>query len=53
MVKTVTWPHWLVYSVAEKPAAYEDLAIPFFVQGYLIVIKSEEQAIKEKMATHL
>ena len=53
VVKRVTWPHEVVYSAAGKPAAYEDLSIPLFIKGYRIVMKGEEGAIKDKMATHL
>ena len=35
------------------PTAYEDLSIPLFVKGYLIVVKGEEGVIKDKMATYL
>ena len=49
----MTWPHEVIYSMAGKPAAYEDLSIPMFVQGYRIVMKGDVGAIMEKMATHL
>ena len=38
------------YSVAGKPAAYEELSNPLLGQGYLIVMKGEEEAIRTKMA---
>lgn len=53
VVKMVAWLHEVIYSVAGKLAAYEDLSMPLFMQGYLIVMKGEERAIKEKMATHV
>ena len=53
VVRRITWLHEVVYSVGLKPAANEHLSIPMFVHGYLIVMKGEEGAIKEKMATHL
>ena len=53
MVNKVTWLHEGVYSTGGKPAAYEDLFIPLFIKGYLIIMKREEGAIKDKMATHL
>ena len=31
----------------------EDLSIPLFVKGYLIIMKGEGVAIKDNMATHL
>ena len=39
--------------MAGKPAAYEDLSVPLFAQGYLIVIKGEKETVKAKMAAHL
>ena len=55
VVKRITWPYEVIYmySVAGKPAIYEELSLPLFVQGYLIVMKGEERAIRAKMATHL
>ena len=53
VVNKITWPHKVVYSLKVKPTAYEDLSIPLFVKGYLIIMKREEVAIKDKMATHL
>ena len=47
------WPHEIVYSVDGKHAGYEDLTIPMFVQGYLLIMKGEGEPIKDKMATHL
>ena len=53
VVRRITWPHEGVNSASRKPAAYEDLPTPLFVQQYLIVMKGEEEAIRAKMATHL
>ena len=39
--------------MAGKLAAYQDISIPFFVQRYLIVRRSEEGPIRQKMVTHL
>ena len=39
----VTWPHKTVYTSAGKTAAYQDISIPLFVQGYLIIMDSEER----------
>ena len=47
VVKRVTWLNEVVYSVAEKPAVYEDLSISLFIKGYLSVMKGEEGAIKD------
>ena len=38
---------------AGKPVAYEELLIPLFVQGYLIVMRGEKEAVRAKMASHL
>ena len=38
---------------AEKPVTYEELSKPLFVQGYLIVMRSEKETIRAKMASHL
>lgn len=38
VIKCITWPHEVMYYVAGKPAAYEDLLMDAFVQGYLIVV---------------
>ena len=48
----VTWPHEVVYTAVGKPAAYQDLALALFVQGYMIIMKREEGAINERMTTH-
>ena len=39
-----------MYSLAGKPVAYEDLSVSAFVQGYLIVMHSEDKETKDKMA---
>ena len=46
MVRRVTWP---VYSVAGKPTAFHDMSIPLVIQGYMIIMKGEEGAIRERM----
>ena len=38
VVKNITWPHEVVYCSAEKTAAYQELLVPTFVQGYLVVL---------------
>lgn len=43
----------VVYTVAGKPAAYQDISIPLFVEGYLVIMKGEEGAIRQRMASHL
>ena len=53
VVRRVTWLHEVVYSADGKPAAFQDLSIPLFIQGYSTIMKGEEGAIRERMATHL
>ena len=51
--KKVMWPHEVVYSNRGKPAVYEELFLSLFVKGYLITMKGEEGATKDKMVTNL
>ena len=46
----VAWPHEIVYTSEGKPAAYQDLSIPLFVQGYLIIMVTEEGLIQDLMS---
>ena len=45
--------HELIYTAAGKPLAYEELSIPHFVQGHLIVMRGKKETITAKMASHL
>lgn len=38
VIKRITWPHEVVYSLAGKLVAYENLSVSAFLQGYLIVM---------------
>ena len=49
----VTRPHEVVYTVAGKPVVYNDISLALFVNGYLIVMEGEKQAVKSQMAHHL
>ena len=49
----VTWRHEVVYTSQGKPATFQDLSIPIFIQGYLIIINPEEWLVKKQMAAHL
>ena len=53
VIHKVTWPHEVVYTSEEKPASYQDLSIPLFVQGFLIDMEFEEGSVKQLMSTHL
>ena len=44
-VNRVTWPHKVVYSLVVKPDCYQDMSIPQFVLGYMILMEGEEVAI--------
>ena len=48
----MTWPNEVVYISEGKPASFQDLSISLFIQGYLIIMESEEGLIKQLMATH-
>ena len=53
VIHKVTWPHEVVYTSEGNPASYQDLTIPLFVQGYLIVMELEQGPVKKLMSTHL
>ena len=53
VVKRITWLHEVVYMAAGKSVAYEELSIPLVVQGYLIIMRGEKDAVRAKMASHL
>ena len=49
VIRRITWPHEVQYTSAGKPAAYDDLSVLSFVQGYIITMNSQDSAIREKM----
>ena len=53
VVKNVICPHEVIYTEAGKPVAYDEVSIPLFMQGYLIVMRSEKETVRAKMASHL
>ena len=53
LVRKVIWPYKVLYIAARKSTAYQGIAMPFFIQGYRIIMECEEGAIKERMASHL
>ena len=53
VVKKVTWPRKVVYISNGKPAVYQDISVPLFVQGYLITTDSQDSSIKHREAEHL
>ena len=53
VVRKVTWPHGVVYTCDGKPAAYQDISVPLFVQDYFSTMDSHDSSIKHTMAEHL
>ena len=53
MVNKVTWPHKVIYTSAGELASDQDISIPKFVHGDLILMEGEEMTIKERIASHL
>ena len=51
-LKKITWPHEVVYTLAGKPASYQDMAVLQLACGYLLVMNSE-MAIRVQMVSHL
>ena len=50
MLRKVPWPHEVVYTSAGKPASYQDISIPPFVHGNVLIMEGDEVAIIERMA---
>ena len=46
-------PHEVVYTTDGKAAVYNEISMPLFVQGYLIVMEEEKQAVRAQMSVHL
>ena len=44
---------WFTLRMHGKSAAYQDISVPLFVQGYLTIMDSQESSIKHRMAKHL
>ena len=42
-----------MYDPSSKPAAYDDLLLPLFIQGYLAILKAEKPQKKDIMLKHL
>ena len=45
--------HEMVYTSEGKPASYQELTIPIFVQGFLITMELEEGPVKKLLSKHL
>ena len=52
VINKVTWPYEVVYTSDGKPSSYQDISVPQFVHGYMIVVDSEETDIKVTMAAY-
>ena len=50
---TKSLPHEVVYTSVGKPASYQDISISSFLQGYLIIMESEDSTTRQRMAAHL
>ena len=53
VLNKITWLHNVVYTSAGKPTSYQDMSVPQFVYGYVLVMDSEEADIRVQMASHL
>ena len=51
--RCITWPLEVVYTIAGKPVAYDDISLVLFVNGYLRFMEGEKQAVKSQMVNHL
>ena len=47
------WLHELVYGPGGQPAIYDELLLPLFIQGYLVIIELERPAQKDAILKYL
>ena len=47
VVHNITWPYKVVYSTSRKPAVYQELSVPTFVQGYLVMMSGQDTKITD------
>ena len=52
VLKQIVWPHKLVYDLSGRPAAYDDLPLLLFIQGYLAILQAENLQKKDTMLKH-
>ena len=45
-------PHELIFTPEGQPTTYENLSAMAFVNGYLIIMSLQKDALRIKMATH-
>ena len=53
MTRCITWPHKVVYTATGKAPVYAKISMALFMQGYLIVMEGEKEAVRVKTASHL
>ena len=51
VVHNITGPHEVVYSASGKLAVFQELSVPSFVQGYLVVMSGQDTKIRDSMLT--
>ena len=49
VLKEIVWLQELVYDPSDRPAAYDDLLLPLFIQGYLAFLHTEKPQKKDIM----
>ena len=53
VVKTLTWPHEVLYMPSAQPIVYESISTMAFVDGYITVMAKELPRISAIMLMHL
>ena len=53
VTKHVTWPPKVMYAADGKTAVYNEISMPLFIQGYLIVMEEEKESVRTHMSKHL
>ena len=53
MTKCVTWQNEVVYAADGKPAVYDEISVPFFIQSYLIDMEAVKESVRTQMSAHL
>ena len=49
----MTRPNEAVYVADGMPAVYDEMLMPLFIQGYVIVMEEEKVSVRTQMSTHL
>ena len=53
IVKTLLWPHKVLYTPISQPIVYKNIPSVAFVDGYITVMGQEPSRIRSIMLTHL